>query len=66
MIGSKIKEYLDKNGIKQTFVAEKTGISVSNLSAMLNRGRTINAVDYYKICKVLNVPLDMFLEGCDQ
>jgi transcriptional regulator with XRE-family HTH domain len=66
MVGSKIKEYLDNNGIKQTFLAKETGISDSRISKILNQGVSIDCVDYYRICKALNVPLGSFLEGCDQ
>ena len=66
MVGSKIKEYLDNNGIKQTFLAKETGISDSRISKILNQGVSIDCIDYYRICKALNVPLGSFLEGCDQ
>ena len=65
MVGNKIKEYMDKNGIKQTFLAKETGISDSRISKILNQGTSINCIDYYKICKALNVPLGLFLEECD-
>ena len=66
MVGSKIKEYLDNNGIKQTFLAKETVISDSRISKILNQGVSIDCIDYYRICKALNVPLGSFLEGCDQ
>lgn len=64
MVGLKIKEYLEENGIKQSFVAEKVGIAPAQMSEICNKqNKNINCVLYYKICKVLNVPLEMFLEG---
>jgi transcriptional regulator with XRE-family HTH domain len=63
MIGSKIKEYLTENGIKQGFVAEKVGLTPSQMSDICNRNKSIDCVTYYKICKTLNVPLETFLEG---
>lgn len=60
MVGKEIKDYLEANGIKQSFVAEKVGITNSQMSAILNSGRSIDCVTYYKICAALNVPLDMF------
>ena len=63
MVGKRIKEYLKENGIKQTFVAEKSGLSNSVISDICTKGRKIDVVEYYKICKVLNVPLETFLEG---
>lgn len=62
MIGAKIKEYLMQNGIKQTFLAEKTGLSDSIISDICTKNRRIDCIEYYKICKVLNVPLETFLE----
>ena len=61
-VGEKIKKYLDDNGIKQTFVADKVGISVSQMSDICNRARSIDCVVYYGICNVLNVPYDTFLK----
>lgn len=62
MVGKRIKEYLVSNGIKQTFVAEKTGLSTMVISDICNNGRKIDIVEYYKICKALNVPLETFVE----
>lgn len=66
MVGAKIKEYLVQNGIKQSFVAEKVGITPSQMYEICTRGRTIDCVLYYKICKVLDVPLDRFLKEDDE
>lgn len=65
MVGNNIKEYLNENGIKQSFVANKVGVSNSAMSEICNKDRTIDCVLYYKICKVLNVPLEFFLKGVE-
>ena len=62
MIGARIKQYLTDNGIKQAFLAEKVEIPQSQLSDICNKGRSIDCVLYYKICKALNVPFEKFLE----
>lgn len=62
MVGKRINEYMTANGIKQSFVAERVGITPSRMSNILTKGSTIDCVLYYKICKVLNVPLETFLE----
>lgn len=62
MVGARIKEYLQQNGIKQTFLAEKTGLTDSQISDICNHDRKIDAITYYKICKVLDVPLDTFVK----
>lgn len=63
MVGKRIKQYLIDNGIKQIFLVEKTGLTQMVISAICNRGRRIDIVEYAKICKALNVPLETFLEG---
>lgn len=65
MVGVAIKEYLEKNGIKQAFVAEKVGITSSQMSYICNGRQSIDCVIYFKICRALNVPLDLFFEGIE-
>lgn len=65
MVGKKISEYLTENGIKQTFLAEKTGMTNSVMSDICNGKRKIDCVEYYKICKALNLPLEHFLDGIE-
>lgn len=62
MVGARIKDYLTRNGIKQSFLSEKTGLSNSIISDICLGNRKIDCVEYYKICKALNVPLETFLE----
>lgn len=61
MIGAKIKQYLEDNGIKQSFVAEKIGITKQKMSYICS-GNDVDCITYYKICKVLNIPLETFLK----
>lgn len=62
MLGLRIKDYLTENGIKQNFLVEKTGMSASVISDICNGNRQkVDAIEYYKICKALGVPLDRFL-----
>jgi len=61
-MGEKIKAYLDSHGIKQTFLAEKTGFSDCMISDICLGNRKIEVTEYYRICKALNVPLDYFFE----
>ena len=62
MVGKNIGQYLIENGIKQSFVAEKVGIPKSQMSDICTKDRSVDSVLYYRICKVLNVPLEQFLE----
>ena len=59
-MGEKIKAYLDSHGIKQTFLAEQTGLTISVISDICLRGRKVEAKEYKKICDALGVPLDYF------
>ena len=62
MVGKNIGQYLIENGLKQSFVAEKVGIPKSQMSDICTKDRSVDSVLYYRICKVLNVPLEQFLE----
>lgn len=62
MLGAKIKQYLDENGIKYSYVSEKTGIPMNILSPMLNEKREIKATEYFMICNSLKLPLETFNE----
>lgn len=49
MIGDDIKKYLNNNGIKQSIISEKTGISEPKLSMMLNdKRRKADETEYSK------------------
>ena len=57
MKGSDIKKYLIENGIKQSYLSEKTGIPSPILNMILNDNRKI---EYMRICDALGVPLEQF------
>ena len=52
MKGSDIKKYLIENGIKQSYLSEKTGIPSPILNMILN--------EYMRVCDALGVPLEQF------
>lgn len=60
MLGPKIKKYLHDNGIKQSYISEKTNLSIPILNAMLNGNRKITAEEYFLICDALNVNVEFF------
>lgn len=62
MIGTEIKTYLDKYGIKYSHVSEKTGIPMNILSPILNGKREIKAEEYFAICDALSVSLERFAD----
>ena len=61
-VSKKIKDYLDKNGITQTHISRKTGISMQKLNLALNGNRRLTFDEYSSICWALGVGVDMFLE----
>lgn len=62
MCGIRIKKYLDENGIKYTYVSEKTGIPMNILSPTLNGKRKMTAEEFISICIALNVSTETFSE----
>ena len=62
MLGARIKKYLDDNGVKQKFLAQKVGVFDSTMSDILNDKRNITAKEYYFICKALGVSMEKFVE----
>lgn len=66
MVGSRIKDYLNAKGIKQSFVAEKSGLSPMVISDICNKDRKIDILEYKRICDVLELPLEYFLEEVEE
>ena len=60
MKGCDIKKYLIENGLKQSYLSEKTGIPSPILNMILNDNRKIEANEYMRICDALGVPLEQF------
>lgn len=60
MITEAIAAYLADNGIKQIYLAEKTGIGVQALRFSLRGKRRMSVEEYQKVCDVLNLPYDYF------
>ena len=60
MVANAIATYLKENGIKQTFLSEKTGLTKHCISFALNGKRKLSIDEYEKICIALNVPYDFF------
>ena len=61
MVGQRIKAYLEENGIKKTFLAEKASISNPIMTQILSGTRKIEVREYYRICTALKVDLMTFL-----
>ena len=61
MVGQRIKAYLVENGIKQSFLVEKTEIPAAIITAILSGSRRIEVMEYYRICKALKVDMMTFI-----
>ncbi len=61
MLQKSINEYLQANGITQTFVAERTGITTNALNLALNGKRKLTADEYIRICDALKLPYGYFI-----
>ena len=64
-VGERIKSYLLAEGLKQNKIAEKTGIGADKLNLSLNGKRNLPLDEYARICSVLGVPADKFLNEKD-
>ncbi len=63
-VGLRIGNYLKERGIKQAFLVQKTGLSASVVSDICTGTRkSVDTLDYYKICKALDVSMETFVEG---
>ena len=60
MVGQRIKDYLTENGIKQSFLSDKTEIPEPILSKMFAEQRKITVEEYRSICQALKIPMGFF------
>lgn len=57
-----IKEYLERSGLKQKVVAEKSGMGEAQFCMALQGKRKFEAGEYAGICNVLGVPMAKFIK----
>ena len=62
MAAAKLKEAIEKSGLKQKFIAEKIGVSETALSAMLNGNQRIDIDTFFAIAVVLRMTPDEIYE----
>ena len=65
MVYERIAEYIASNGILQTSVARKAGMTKQALSDSLRGVRKLSAEEYVAICHALNVGVEKFAEEND-
>lgn len=54
-INEKLAEIIAERGLKQSFIAEKTGLKADAVSRILANKRSIQADEFLKICDLLNI-----------
>lgn len=59
-INAKLKEIVDKRGLKQTYICEKTGMTSDCVSRILSSTRKITAEEFLLICDVLDIDANEF------
>lgn len=59
-INERLNDYVTENGIKQGFIAQKTGLSADTVSKILNGKRRIMADEFLDICAALSIDPNMF------
>lgn len=65
MLYEKIAKHMKDSGKSQTYISDKTGISIQRLNGILRGKRALLAEEYFIICKALNVPYDLFASNQD-
>lgn len=58
--GERISHYINSHDISPSLLAKRSGLTLSEISDIL-ADKPIDTISYYKICKVLNVPLEYFI-----
>lgn len=58
MTAMKLREAINRKGLKQKFIAEKVGISEAALSAMLNGNQKIDVDTFFGIVEILQMTPD--------
>ncbi|HZJ76003.1 MAG TPA: helix-turn-helix transcriptional regulator [Clostridia bacterium] len=59
-INERLNEYVTTNGIKQSYVAQKTGLTADTVSKILNGNRRILADEFLLICTALAIDPNIF------
>lgn len=62
-VNVRIKNYLETNGISQTFVANKIGMSIRSFNALVNGHTKCTAEVLIAITSALNLPAEFFLKN---
>jgi DNA-binding Xre family transcriptional regulator len=53
-VQKRVVEYVSSHGIRQSFIADKTGLTRTKVSRLLNLTQTMTLDDFVKFCKALH------------
>ena len=54
-VNAKLRAVVEKEGIKQSYICEQTGMSADAVSRILNSNRKVTADEFLNICTVLKL-----------
>lgn len=63
VVQSKVAQYLEEHGIKQSWLAQKTGLTDNMISGILNGKRKMTADEFVRICKAIGKNPNDFMEA---
>lgn len=63
VVQSKVAQYLKEQGIKQSWLAQKTGLTDNMISGILNGTRKMTADEFVRICKAIGKNPNDFMEA---
>ena len=55
-------KYVDDNGIKQTFISERSGIGQQKVNKLLNQINELKVEDFVRLCKAVRKTPNYFLD----
>lgn len=62
-VNKQIRDYIESNGLKFSFVAEKSGFTIQKFSRFMNCKQPLTTEEYEQICKEgLNVDPSLFFQ----
>ncbi|MCO7177052.1 helix-turn-helix domain-containing protein [Sporolactobacillus kofuensis] len=61
-INNRIRQFIEENGLKFGFVADRSNIDDSKFSRMMTNQQAIKIDEYEKICQALKVPTAYFFD----
>lgn len=61
-VQSKVAQYIQNMGIKQSFISEKTGLSKTKISMILNNNQKMTADELVLFCRALQKSPNEFID----